>query len=104
MVKRSVPVILLPDEAGGYSVVVPLFPACTTQGETPDEAIRNAKEALELILEEPSKDDLECLEILDISHVVLGRAELEVPESSAFKARDWDLRAGPWLVHYGHML
>jgi predicted RNase H-like HicB family nuclease len=88
MSKRSVPVILLPDEDGGYSVFVPLFPACTTQGETAQEALENAKEAMELILEEPSEDDLECLELLDISHVVLGRVEVEIPVPPKVKTRD----------------
>ncbi len=88
MSKRSVPVILLPEEDGGYSVFVPLFPACTTQGETAQEALENAKEAMELILEEPSEDDLECLELLDISHVVLGRVEVEIPVPPKVKTRD----------------
>ena len=88
MSKKSVPVILLPDEDGGYSVMVPLFPACTTQGDTPQEALENAKEAMELLLEEPTEFDLECLELLEISHVVLGRVEVEVPASSTVKTRD----------------
>ena len=88
MSKRNVPVILLPDEDGGYSVFIPLFPACTTQGETPVEALKNAKEALELILEEPSNDDLECLELLEVSHVVLGRVEVEIPVPPKVKTRD----------------
>ena len=88
MGKTSVPVILLPEEDGGYSVFVPLFPACTTQGDTAEEALRNAKEAMELILEEPSEDDLECLELLDITHVVLGQVEVDVPVTPSVKARD----------------
>jgi len=81
MSKKNVPVILLPDESGGYSVFVTLFPSCTTQGETAEEALKNAKEALELVLEEPTEDDLECLDILDISHLVVGHVEVEVSDA-----------------------
>ena len=44
-------VILVPEEEGGYSVEVPALPGCYTQGETRDEAISMAKEAIELYLE-----------------------------------------------------
>ena len=44
-------VILVPEEGGGYSVEVPTLPGCYTQGETRDEAISMAKEAIELYLE-----------------------------------------------------
>jgi antitoxin HicB len=44
-------VILVPEEEGGYSVEVPALPGCFTQGETKEEAISMAKEAIELYLE-----------------------------------------------------
>lgn len=44
-------VILVPEAEGGYSVEVPTLPGCYTQGETRDEAISMAKEAIELYLE-----------------------------------------------------
>jgi len=44
-------IILIPEEEGGYSVEVPALPGCYTQGETRDEAIFMAKEAIELYLE-----------------------------------------------------
>jgi len=43
-------VILIPEEEGGYSVEVPALPGCYTQGETKEEAISMAKEAIELYL------------------------------------------------------
>ncbi len=43
-------VILVPEEDGGYSVEVPALPGCYTQGETREEAITMAKEAIELYL------------------------------------------------------
>lgn len=40
-------VLLTPDpEEGGYSVSVPALPGLFTQGETHDEAIRNAQQAI----------------------------------------------------------
>jgi antitoxin HicB len=44
-------VILVPEEEGGYSVEVPALRGCYTQGETRDEAISMAKEAIELYLQ-----------------------------------------------------
>ena len=35
-----------PDE-GGYSVIVPSLPGCVTQGDTVEEALANAREAIE---------------------------------------------------------
>ena len=49
MVKYTV--ILIPELDGGYSVEVPALPGCYTQGETKEEAISMAKEAIELYLE-----------------------------------------------------
>ena len=43
-------VILVPEEDGGYSVKVPALPGCCTQGETKEEAIAMAREAIELYL------------------------------------------------------
>jgi predicted RNase H-like HicB family nuclease len=36
---------------GGYVAIVPFLPGCHTQGETLEEAERNAKEAIALYLE-----------------------------------------------------
>jgi antitoxin HicB len=44
-------VILEPEEEGGYNVVVPAFPNAHTCGDTRDEAIFNAREVIELMLE-----------------------------------------------------
>jgi predicted RNase H-like HicB family nuclease len=38
-------VILSPEAEGGFSVAVPAFPGCFTEGETEDEALANAREA-----------------------------------------------------------
>jgi len=44
--------ILLKKEAeGGYTVIVPVLPGCVTHGDTIEEAIKMAKEAIQLYLE-----------------------------------------------------
>ena len=44
-------IILEPAEEGGFNVVVPALDGCFTQGETEEEAIKNAKEAILCYLE-----------------------------------------------------
>lgn len=44
-------VVLLPEEDGGFSVSVPALPGCHTQGETREEALEMAKDAIEGYLE-----------------------------------------------------
>ncbi len=45
-------IILDPDpEEGGYTVTVPALPGCVTQGETIEEAITMAKDAIRLYIE-----------------------------------------------------
>jgi antitoxin HicB len=46
-------ILLHPEpEAGGYSVTVPALPGCFSQGDTVDEAIANAEDAIRLYLED----------------------------------------------------
>ena len=50
-------VVLLPEpEEGGFSVLVPALPGCLTQGETVDEALINAREAIGLHLRALARD------------------------------------------------
>ena len=50
-------VVLTPDlEDGGYAVTVPALPGCITEGKTIDEALTNAREAIELYLEDMDAD------------------------------------------------
>jgi antitoxin HicB len=45
-------IILHPDpDEGGYTVTVPALPGCVTQGETIEEAIAMAKDAIRLYVE-----------------------------------------------------
>jgi len=69
-------VILVPDEAGGYCVEVPALPGCCTQGETREEALAMAKEAIELYLESCERCN-ECIpEDMGVESVVI---EVERP-------------------------
>jgi antitoxin HicB len=44
-------VVLQPEEEGGFSVSVPALPGCHTQGETREEALAMASDAIEGCLE-----------------------------------------------------
>jgi predicted RNase H-like HicB family nuclease len=45
-------VVLEPDANGGYVAVVPAFPGCYSQGDTEQEALANAREAILLTIED----------------------------------------------------
>lgn len=45
-------VVLEPDPAGGYIAVIPAFPGCYSQGDTVEEALANAREAILLTIED----------------------------------------------------
>lgn len=42
---------IVPEEEGGYSVLVPGLPGCVSQGESQEEAIENIKDAISLYLD-----------------------------------------------------
>jgi predicted RNase H-like HicB family nuclease len=48
---HELPVILTPDEDGGFVVECPVIPGCISQGDTRDEALANIRETIELCLE-----------------------------------------------------
>ncbi len=45
-------IVVDPDEDGGFTVTVPALPGCITQGETIDQCVERAQEAITLYLEE----------------------------------------------------
>jgi len=45
-------VVLEPDPDGGYVAVVPAFPGCYSQGDSEEEALTNAREAILLTIED----------------------------------------------------
>jgi predicted RNase H-like HicB family nuclease len=66
-------IILEPDPDGGFTVLVPALPGCITEGDTREEAIENAKEAIALYIEslladgEPVPTDAPEPEILKVA-------------------------------------
>lgn len=56
--KKQLPLYVEKDEDNYYIVECPLFDGCYSQGSTLDEALKNIKEVIELILEEKSNRDI----------------------------------------------
>jgi predicted RNase H-like HicB family nuclease len=50
-------VVILEDESGGYVAFVPALPGCHTQGDTLQELMDNAREAVELYLETLTEEE-----------------------------------------------
>ena len=71
---RKVTVILYPGEDDGYVAFMPFFPSCTTEGNTVEEALKNAKESLELALDVPTDVDIECLDHSHAKYLIIGEA------------------------------
>ncbi len=51
---RTYSIVVDPDASGGFTVTVPALPGCTTQGETLEECVDHAREAITLFLEDLS--------------------------------------------------
>jgi antitoxin HicB len=51
MERREYDVVLVPEAEGGFSVLVPDLPSVATQGETVEEALDMARDAIEGYLE-----------------------------------------------------
>ncbi len=49
---RTFTIVLEPAVEGGFVVTVPALPEVGTQGDTYDEAMANAREAIELVIED----------------------------------------------------
>lgn len=60
--ERSFTIHLLPEPEGGFTVRVPALPPVVTYGETYEEAIANAREAIEAILDVYREDGTEIPE------------------------------------------
>ncbi len=58
MTRREFEIVLIPEAEGGFSVFVPELPSVATQGETVEEALEMAKEAIELYVEVMEEDGL----------------------------------------------
>lgn len=79
MPRKKFTVFLLPDE-DAYQVVFPHYPNCITAGETVEEALKNATEAIELVLEWEAEQGADPVPPnAHVSHVVVAEIEAEVP-------------------------
>src|SRR6266545_2418518 len=50
MSRLELPVLLFPDDDGGFVAECPVIPGCISQGDTREEALANIKDAIELSL------------------------------------------------------
>ena len=50
-------VVIIEDETGGYIAFAPALPGCHTQGDTLEELMTNAKEAIDLYMETLKKEE-----------------------------------------------
>ncbi len=66
-----------PGEA--YVATFPAFPDWATQSDTVEDALRMAKEYVELQLEDCKADDLEMLEYAKAAFTAVGEVEIELP-------------------------
>ncbi len=47
----KIPLVLIPQPEGGYTVISPLLPELVTEGGSLDEALENVKDALAAVIE-----------------------------------------------------
>jgi len=55
---RQLPLLVEKGESGFYVVECPLLEGCYTQGKTIDEALKNIREVIHLVLEEKANQDV----------------------------------------------
>ncbi len=85
MAKKKVTVVIYPGE-DCYVAYMPLFPGCTTQGESVEDALRMAKDSLELALYDPDEFDLWALDAYS-EDVTVSTVEIEFPVEPG---SDWE--------------
>ena len=73
MEKISVQVILEQDEDGRFIASCPSLQGCYSQGDTPEEALENVKDVIEMCVEELREEnkalDLRYPEVIAIKHL-----------------------------------
>lgn len=71
-------VLLTPDfEGGGYTVTVPALPGCVTDGQTVEEAMERAREAIGLYLR--GEDEASLAVATDRAEVIVASVDVAVP-------------------------
>jgi predicted RNase H-like HicB family nuclease len=81
MKAKKFTIFLIPDEES-HQVIFAHYPNCITYGVTIDEALKNAKEAIELHLEGEAEQGADPVpDNAHVSHVAVAEIEAEVPDS-----------------------
>ena len=74
--------VFLMAQEDGYQVIVPHYPNCTTEGDTVEEALANAKDAMEGLLHTEAKHNGDKVgSFVFAPHVVVANIDVEVPAS-----------------------
>ena len=74
--------VFLMAQEDGYQVIVPHYPNCTIEGDTVEEALANAKDAMEGLLYVESKHGGDKVgSYVFAPHVVIANIDVEVPQS-----------------------
>ena len=74
--------VFLMAQEDGYQVIVPHYPNCTTEGDTVEEALANAKDAMEGLLYVEAKHGGDKVgSYVYAPHVVVANIDVEVPQS-----------------------
>lgn len=76
-------VVLEEAKEGGYTVSVPALPGCFTEGDTFEESLIMAKDAIKAYLESMALDKEPVCE-LSSNQVFLGTVEVEQPKNLVF--------------------
>jgi len=68
---HELPVVLIPDEDGGFVVECPVIPGCISQGDTREEALANIRDAIELCLENQAAEGWELPAHVEITKIAV---------------------------------
>ena len=80
MGQQKFTVFLMPLDEGGYQAFFPYYPNCVTDGETVEEALAHAKEAMEGILRAEAESGGDPVPgYVYASQVLVGTLDIEVP-------------------------
>jgi len=86
--KRKFTLFLLPLEEGGYQAYFPHYPNCFTWGDTVQEVLERARDAIVTHLEGLADVGLDLnLDLAYVPHVVVGELEVSIPHRLAEIAR-----------------
>lgn len=78
--------VFLMSQEDGYQVIVPHYPNCATEGDTVEEALANAKDALEgLLYVEAKRGGDKVGSYVFAPRVMVAQLDIEVPEVLAEK-------------------